>query len=393
MTDPAAGASTRGEAGEPVAPLPLRADRIELREIRLPLVRPFEISSGATTERRVLLLEILSPGGHSVWSECVAGEAPDYSEETVDTARIALERWLAPRVLGREFAHPDDVSDLLGRDIRGHRMARAAIEMGMWALHARLLERPLAAVLGARRTRVPTGITLGLALSPEEAVGEARAALAAGYRKIKVKIAPGRDEDRLRMVREALGAKAELAADANGAYPRWRRDLLPPVDELGLAVLEQPFEAGDLVAHAELQCRIRTPVALDESVNSVARAEDMIRLGSARALNLKPGRVGGFTPSLRIHDLCRRAGIPLWCGGMLETGLGRAYNAALAALPGFELPGELYPPSAYLAQDIVTTDWRVAADGTVEVPSRCPGPGVEVDRDRVEDLTVWKEEL
>lgn len=387
------------DPGRGAAP-PLRVERIVAREIRIPLVRPFEIASGATAERRVLLLELVHPDGPRVWAECVAGEAPDYSEETVDTARIALRRWLAPRLEGRELSHPAEAWDVVSRGVRGHRMAKAALEMGTWALHALLLGRPLARVLAGRRrsrTRVPTGVTLGLELSREEAVEEATRAREAGYRKVKAKIAPGRDRGRLRALRDALGEEAPLVADANGAYPRGRADLLPPADELGLAALEQPFEGGDLLAHAALQRRFRTPVALDESVTSFARGEDMVHLESGRALNLKPGRVGGFAPSLALHALCRRVGVALWCGGMLETGLGRAYNAALASLPGFGLPGELYPPQRYLAEDVVRPAPTVAGDGTVAVPgvgaNPAAGTGVEVDRDRVEDRTVWREQM
>jgi O-succinylbenzoate synthase len=371
---------------------PLRVDRVAVREIRVPLERPFEIASGAVEQRRLLLLEVAHPDGLCVWSECVAGEAPDYSPETVDTARLALLRWFVPRLLDVEMTHPAEAFDRLRRSVRGHRMAAAALEMGVWALWAELTGRRLTDVLGGRRSRIQTGVTLTLAASPEELVAEAREALAQGYRKIKVKIAPGRDVDRLRALRRELGAGAPIAADANGSYRRGRMDRLEPLDELGLLALEQPFEPDDLLGHARLQERLRTPVALDESVTSLARAQDMVWLESGRALNLKPGRVGGFAPSLAIEGLCRRAGIPMWCGGMLETGLGRAYNAALAALPGFELPGDIYPPDRYLTEDIVTPGWTTAPDGTVGVPTRGPGLGVDVDRDRVENLTVWKEE-
>lgn len=265
--------------------------------------------------------------------------------------------------------------------------------MGCWALSAELTGRRLAEVLGGRRSRVRTGVTLTLASSPEELVAEAREALARGYRKIKVKIAPGRDVERLRALRRELGAEAPIAADANGSYRRGRMDRLESLDDLGLLALEQPFAPGDLVGHAVLQERLRTPVALDESVTSFERAQDMVWMESGRALNLKPGRVGGFAPSLAIEGLCRRAGVPMWCGGMLETGLGRAYNAALASLPGLELPGDIYPPDRYLTEDVVTPGWTTAPDGTVAVPDRGSGLGVDVDRDRVEDLTVWREEL
>lgn len=372
---------------------PLRVERIVAREIRVPLRRPFEIASGTTDERRVLLLELAHPDGARVWSECVAGEAPDYSEETVDTARLALRRWLAPRLVGRELDHPGEAHQLLGAGVRGHRMARAALEMGTWALQAVLAGRPLGELLGGRRARIPSGVTLSLDASPAELVEDAEEALSEGYRKVKVKIAPGRDVGRLRALRGELGTDAPLAADANGSYRRGDAGRLSPADALGLTALEQPYEPGDLLGHAALQRRIATPVALDESVTSFARARDMMSLESARALNLKPGRVGGFAPSLAVHGLCRRAGVALWCGGMLETGIGRAYNAALASLPGFDVPSDIYPPTRYLVEDVVSPAWTVAEDGTVGVPDRGPGLGIDVDRGRVEDLTVWKEEM
>ncbi len=372
---------------------PLRVDRVVVREIRVPLVRPFEIASGAVEQRRILLLELIHPDGVRVWSECVAGEAPDYSPETVDTARLALRRWLVPRLLDVELAHPAEAFDRLRRGVRGHGMAAAALEMGCWALSAELTGRRLSEVLGGRRSRIQTGVTLTLAASPDELVAEAREALAQGYRKIKVKIAPGRDVERLRALRRELGEGAPIAADANGSYRRGRLDRLDLLDEVGLLALEQPFAPDDLLGHACLQKRLQTPVALDESVTGFAPAQDMVWLESGRALNLKPGRVGGFAPSLAIEGLCRRAEVPMWCGGMLETGLGRAYNAALAALPGFEMPSDIYPPGRYLVEDIVNPGWTTAPDGTIGVPNRGAGLGVDVDRDRVENLTAWKEEL
>jgi len=372
---------------------PLYVERIALREIRIPLRRPFEISSGCTDARRILLLELVHPDGPRAWSECVAGELPDYSPETIDTAWLAIRAWLAPRLLDRELAGPEEGFDLLSRDVQGHRMAIAALEMGLWALSATIRGEPLSSLLGGRRVPIPSGITLGLAEPVSDLPARAREALDTGYRRIKLKIAPGRDTDRLRAVREELGPDAPLSADANGAYDRDRMDRLPPVGELGLVALEQPFDDLDWLGHRRLQERIATPVCLDESVVTARQARDLTALRVGRIVNLKPGRVGGFTPARSIHEICRDAGVSLWCGGMLESGVGRAYNAALASLPGFELPGDIYPPGTYLVGDIVEDDWTLSDDGTVTLPGDGDGIGVRVDRDRIEDLTVHEESL
>ncbi len=373
-------------------PLSLQIDAITMREIRLPLVEPFRISSGVTTTRRILLLEIVDVDGASTWSECVAGDFPNYSPESIDTAALAIREWLAPRVLGRRFEGPRQVAETLSDDLRGHEMAQAAIEMGAWALAAMKAGRSLSSVLGGTRDRIGTGISIGIQSSPEELARKAEAALAAGYRKIKLKIKPGRDLAYLRAVRERLGPEAPLMADANNAYTLHDTDHLVQLDDLDLVMVEQPLAWDDVARHAELQRRMRTPICLDESITNLSRAEDMIRLGSGRIINIKPGRVAGFTASRAIHDLCAEHGIPVWCGGMLESGIGRAYNVALASLPNFTIPGDISPSKRYWARDIVSPEWTMDAEGRVEVPDR-PGLGVEVDRDRVEALTVQKEGL
>ena len=369
--------------------------RITLREIRLPLKEPFRISSGVSTERRICLLELESAngGGLTGWSECVAGEQPNYSDETIDTAWFAIRAWVAPRILGRELEAPGEVHGILARDFRGHRMAKAAVEMGCWELAARLRDCPLSVLLGGTRERIVTGISLGIQDSPEGLVRRARVALEQGYRKIKVKIAPGRDVAYVRAVRDALGPDVHLAVDANSAYTLDDGDLLRQLDAFGLLMLEQPLGPDDLVRHARLQRLLETPLCLDESITDVERAEDMIALGSGRIVNIKPGRVGGFTPSIAIHDLCRRHGIPVWCGGMLESGVGRAHNVALASLPNFTLPGDLSPSARYWERDIVNPEWTMDHEGLVRVPLEAAGMGVDVDRDRVEDLTVRREVL
>ena len=371
----------------------LRIERITLREIRLPLKEPFRISSGEVAERRILLLELGHPDGIAGWSECVAGEQPNYSAETIDTAWFAIREWIAPRVLGRDLAGPEAIHPLLERDFRGHAMAKAAVEMGGWELEARLRGLPLARLLGGTRDRVPVGISIGIQASPAALVERAAAARAAGYRKIKIKIEPGADVEYIGAVREALGPDAELMADANSAYTLADADHLARLDAFGLMMIEQPLGHDDLVRHARLQARLRTPICLDESITCVDRAEDMIALDAGRIVNIKPGRVGGFLASIAIHDLCEGHGIPVWCGGMLESGIGRAHNVALASLRNFTLPGDLSPSARYWERDIVVPEWTMDPDGMVRVPLDRPGIGVDLDLDRIDDLTVRRETL
>lgn len=370
----------------------LRIDRIALREIRLALKEPFRISSGIVHDRRIALLELTDRDGASVFSECVAFQLPNYSSETIDTAWHALREWLVPRVLGRELTDPAVVRALLDENIKGHNMAKAALEMGCWGLAAESAQVPLGKLLGGTRGRVPTGISIGIQAEPAALAARAEAAVAAGYRKIKVKIRPGQDVDYVRAVRTALGGSIGVMADANSAYTLADAEQLGRLDAFNLIMLEQPLGDDDLVRHATLQRRMTTPICLDESITSVDRAEDMIALRSGRIVNIKPGRVGGFSASKAIHDVCESAGIPVWCGGMLESGIGRAYNVALASLPNFSLPGDLSPSSRYWHRDVVTPEWTMDGDGMVHVPTR-PGLGITVDRDFLDSLTVRTEEL
>jgi O-succinylbenzoate synthase len=373
-------------------PETLRIDRMILREIRLELREPFRISSGLMSNRRIALLELFDAGGARTWSECVAFQLPIYTAETIETAWLAIREWLAPRILGRDFGGPEEIHAVLEKNIRGHNMAKAAVEMGCWGLASVLRDVPLSALLGGTRDRVPTGISLGIQSEPALLVQRAEAAVAAGYRKIKVKIQPGQDIEYVRAVRAALGDSVDMMADANSAYTLNDVEHLAQLDEMDLIMLEQPLGDDDLVRHATLQRRMRTPICLDESITSVDRAEDMIALESGRIINIKPGRVGGLSASKAIHDVAERAGIPVWCGGMLESGIGRAYNVALASLPNFSLPGDLSPSARYWARDIVSPEWTMDADGLVHVP-RSSGLGITVDEDRIEALTVRREEL
>ena len=367
--------------------------RITLREISLALKETFRISSGATSVRHIILLEFSDRDGHTVWAECTAAERPNYSPETIETAWLAITAWLAPRVLGRELEGPEKTHALLQRGIRGHNMAKAAVEMGVWALFAQRASVSLAELLGGTRDKIATGISLGIQPDPAVLVERVRAAIAEGYRKIKCKIEPGADIEYIAAVREALGPDVPLMADANSAYTLDDVDHLKQLDEFGLIMIEQPLANDDLVRHAELQKRLRTAVCLDESITDVDKAEDMLTLGSGKIINIKAARVGGLAQAKAIHDLCAARDVPVWCGGMLESGVGRAYNVALASLPNFTIPGDVSPSSRYWERDIVTPEWTMDSEGMVSVPRDRPGLGITVDADRVDALTVRSQTL
>lgn len=370
----------------------MNLDKIVLREIRLALKEPFRISSGVMSERRILLLELSDADGDAMWAECVAGEFPNYSYETIDTAWHAIREWLGPRLLGKSFESPELIHAVLEKNIAGHNMAKAALEMGSWALAAQRQSISLSELIGGTRTLVPTGISIGIQTNPDALVQRAQRAVADGYRKIKIKIQPGADVDYVRAVREALGKEVEIMADANSAYTSADMEHLQQLDEFKLIMLEQPLHRDDLYRHSLLQRRLRTPICLDESITDFNRCADMIALKSGKIVNIKPGRVGGFGPSRAIHDLCRENDVPVWCGGMLESGVGRAYNVALASLPNFSLPGDLSPSARYWDRDIVTPEWTMDAEGMVKVPTK-PGLGITVDVGRVDDLTVRTETI
>jgi len=370
-----------------------RIESIVMREIALTLKEPFQISSGTQSRRRIVLVELRDADGFEAWGECAAGELPSYSYETADTAWIAIRDWVAPRVLGRTFAGPQEIHPLLEHNFRGHNMAKAAVEMAVWDLAARRAGVSLSRLLGGTRPSIQVGISLGIQATPAALVDRARQAIERGYRKVKIKVKPGSDVEFVRAVREELGPEAPLMVDANNAYSLADTSALEALDDLGLMMFEQPLDHEDLMRHAELQKRLKTPLCLDESITSLDRAEDMIALKSGRIINIKAGRVGGHAQSKAIHELCQQNGIPVWCGGMLESGVGRAHNVALASLPNFTLPGDVSPSERYWERDIVLPEWTMDREGWVEVPVEKPGIGVEVDRGRVEDLTVRREEM
>ena len=359
----------------------------------MPLVEPFRISSGTTSLRRILILEICDTDGVTAWSECVAGEQPNFFPETVDTAWFAIRQWIGPRVFGVLLSTPETVFPRLDTGFRGHLMAKAAVEMGIWGIASERAGVSLASLIGGTREKVATGISIGIQETPAQLVEKVNQSLREGYRKAKIKVKPGADLAYLSAVREELGTEAPLMADANSAYSNADFDHLSKFDQLNLMMIEQPLAWDDLLKHAALQRRLTTPLCLDESITSLDRVEDMLTLQSGRIVNIKPGRVGGLGPARAIHDRCSTAGVPVWCGGMLESGIGRAYNVALASLPNFVLPGDISPSARYWQQDIVHPEWTMDSAGLVAVPLDRPGLGVTIDRDRVENLTVRSETI
>lgn len=363
----------------------MKIERIAWRLISLRLREPFRISSGVTRERRILLLA-LDLGGVDGVAECVVGEAPNYSYETLATARWAIEAHLGPALLGERFDHPREVAPFLDRVARGHRMAKAALEMAVWEGFARSRGEPLRTVLGGEKDRVPAGVSIGIQPDTDTLLDRIRGYLDQGYRRVKLKIAPGLDAPVLEAVRGAFPDTA-LTVDANAAYTREDLGRLAELDRFGLVLVEQPFPEDALLLHARLQERMDTAVCLDESITTPERCREALELGAGRIINVKPGRLGGHGPSLEVHDLCAAAGVPVWCGGMLESGIGRAHNVALASLPNMRLPNDTSASERYWERDVVVPPFRLDADGMVPVPTG-PGLGVELDEDFLRAIEV-----
>ncbi len=365
---------------------PVKIDRIELREVRMRLTEPFEISSGVAHDRRIMLLTLFSDGAEG-WSECVAGETPGYSSETTSTAWPLFTELILPTVVDTEPETAARVLDPVSW-IRGHRMAKAAVEMAAHDLEAKLNGERLADLVGGVRDTVRVGVSIGLQPTDEELHRKVEGFVEQGYARIKIKIKPGRDVEMLAGVRERF-PDVPMMADANSAYTLEDAPKLKLLDGLDLMMIEQPLAYDDCLHHARLQEQLETPICLDESIHSVGDAELAVELGACRIINIKPGRVGGFQSSKAIHDLCVDKGLPVWCGGMLESGIGRAHNVALATLPGFTLPGDISASRRYWHEDIVDPEFTVE-DGEMLVPEG-PGIGVELRPDRLEEWTVRKE--
>ncbi|HYS29333.1 MAG TPA: o-succinylbenzoate synthase [Candidatus Limnocylindria bacterium] len=365
----------------------MKIEAVELRVLQMRLLRPFRTSFGVQQDRFPLLLR-LQCEGITAWSECVAGEGPWYSSETVDGAWGILTQYLIPAVRERELASVEDLERLM-RPVRGHRMAKAALEMGLSGAFAEAAHKSLASWLGGAHSSVETGVSVGIQANLESLFRLIEEHLAQGYQRIKIKIEPGWDLDVLAAIRSRY-PEMSLMADANSAYDLDDVPRLREVDRYGLLMLEQPLTAGDLLDHAALQSQMATPICLDESIEDAHDARQAIQIGACRVINIKPGRVGGFAESRRIHDLAADAGIPVWCGGMLETGIGRAANVALASLPNFKLPGDLSASNRYWAEDIVDPPFELGEGGMMAVPYRW-GLGVRVKTDMVDRLTVRRE--
>jgi O-succinylbenzoate synthase len=361
----------------------MKIDRAHLREIPLRLKEYFEISSGGKQDRRILLLT-LEGEGFEAWGECVVGEDPGYSYETTETAWHMLTDFILPKVVGRDADGPGDVLAPV-RWIRGHRMAKAAVEMASWDLAARMDGVSLSKKLGGTRSSVPVGVSVGIQKTDEALHEKVAGYVDAGYARVKIKIKPGRDVEMLAGVRERF-PDVRLMADANSAYRLTDAARLKELDALDLMMIEQPLSHEDFLEHARLQEQLETPICLDESIESVDDLELALELGSCRIVNIKPGRVGGHASSRAIHDLMVSKGMPVWCGGMLESGVGRAHNVALASLAGFTLPGDISASRRYWERDIVDPEFEVAG-GEMQVPTGA-GIGVEPDRARIAELTV-----
>jgi o-succinylbenzoate synthase len=367
----------------------VKIDAVELRVLKMRLLKPFRTSFGVQQDRYPLLVR-LEIDGRSHWGECVAGEGPWYSYETVETAWQILKGYLLPVVIDRELTDVDALESIFA-PVRGHHMAKACIEMAFTAALAERARKPLARFLGGSRERVEAGVSIGIQATTDELLDLIGQHLAQGYRRIKVKIEPGWDIAAIEAIRTRY-PEITLMADANSAYSLDDAAHLAELDRFGLLMLEQPLAAGDLVDHAALQRQLRTPICLDESIESARDARQALQLGACQVINLKPGRVGGFAESRRIHDIAERAGIPVWCGGMLETGIGRACNVALATLPNFRLPGDISASDRYWAEDIVEPAFVLQKGGTIPVPTRW-GLGVRVKVDLVDRLTVRRETI
>jgi len=367
----------------------MRVEQVTLRELHMKLVAPFLTSMETTTVRRVLLVEALVDGVAG-WGECVAGETPSYSPETTETAWHILRDHLWPALRGAQIRSADDVSDLLAW-VRGHNMAKGGLEAAVWDAEAKQQGVPLAQRLGGVRDEIASGVSIGIKPSLEDLWRAVEVELEAGYQRVKIKIKPGYDLTAVEFLRQKLPAM-KLMVDANSAYTLADRPLLEQLDRYFLMMIEQPLGWDDLYAHVRLQRELQTPICLDESVHTEEHARAAIELGACRIINIKLGRVGGYQAARRIHDLCQAAGVPVWCGGMLESGIGRAHNIALSTLPNFTLPGDVSASKRYWAEDVIEPEVRVSPRGTIRVPEG-PGIGFVPRLDLIERLTVRRERL
>jgi o-succinylbenzoate synthase len=367
----------------------MRLRSLILREIHLKLVTPFETSMDRVTQRRIVLAEA-NVDGASGWGECTAGESPFYSPEDTDTAWHVLKNFLWPMLKGREFVSASGVWPLL-EHVRGHNMAKATVETAIWDAEAKLKNIPLWKLIGGERQEIPCGVSIGIKDSLEELVAAVKTELASGYQRIKIKIKPGKDLALVQRLRQDF-PRIKLMVDANSAYRKEDWPLLKQLDSFYLMMIEQPLGWDDLFGHVEVQKNLQTPICLDECIHTYEQAEAAIALGACKIINIKLGRVGGFHEAKRIHDLCQKNSIPVWCGGMLESGIGRAQNIAMSTLPNFSLPGDVTASKRYWHEDIISPEVTVTPQGTIHVPQG-PGIGFTPRLERISSITVRQDHL
>ena len=364
----------------------MRITSIEIRQLKIPLVHPFETSSWREEEKTCILVQIGSDGQKG-YGECPVTKGPWYGAETVNSAWHVIQEYFVPATLGKDFASPQALLDSIF-PMRGNNMARAGFEMAFYDLTARAKGRSLSSILGGTKTKVASGVSVGIRESTGKLVEAVSDYLDQGYQRIKLKIRPGNDLEQVSAVRQHFPERV-LTADANGAYDSSDFEALVSLDKYGLQMLEQPFAWDDLLDHANLHRAMQTPICLDESIAGTNDLKAALVLGSCQILNLKPARVGGLTESKKIHDICLSNDMPVWCGGLLETGVGRAHNVAIASLPGFVLPNDISASDRYFGEDIVSPEFKLNPDGTISVPSG-PGIGVEVKMEKLEEYTQAK---
>lgn len=366
----------------------MKISKIELIEIKMPLVAFFETSFGRTYERRIILTRVIDADGAEGWGEVTCGETPSYSEEWTDAAWVTIEKILAPFVLGKEIETAADVWDLM-KKARGNRMAKAAIETAVWDLEAKKLNVPLWRHLGGTQSEIACGVSIGIQDSLSELFDKIQTELDTGYQRIKIKIAPGWDFEVIKKVRDKFGS-IQLMGDANSAYSVDDIELFKQMDAFHLMMFEQPLAHDDMLDHAKLQREIRTPICLDESIHSPEDARKAIELKACKIINVKLGRVGGHAQAKLVEEIARVNNIPVWCGGMLESGIGRAHNIAMSTLQSFTLPGDVSASKRYWHEDIIEPEVSVTETGTIIAPEK-PGIGFEIKRDRIDKLTIRKE--
>lgn len=369
----------------------MRLTKLELREIRMPLLAPFTTSFGTTEARRILIVKVFDESGATGFGECVAMEGPFYNAETVDSASLIIMNHLCPLLHSRSIYAACDVRDAF-LPIRGNEMAKAAVETALWDMDAKVRSQPLWQHLGGSRSEINCGVSIGLQATVEDLLERVGRELAAGYQRIKIKVEPGRDVALVKAVREKFG-DILLSVDANSAYSLIK-DLptLQELDQFGLLMIEQPLASGDLVEHAKLQKQIATPICLDESIVNLRTAQHAHELGACRIINIKIGRVGGHQEAIEIQRFAEAHGIRVWCGGMLESGIGRAHNIAISTLSGFNLPGDVSASARYWKEDIIDPPVTVSHRGTIAAPSGA-GIGFTVNEERLESLTVLRDEF